>query len=108
MKPRSLLAAWCLFSFAATINAATITVSNTIDSGAGSLRQAILDANNSPETDTIDFLVTGKITLSKALPSVFGNTIIQGPGTNILSIDGANAFRLFAFGAGITNEVSGC
>jgi hypothetical protein len=38
-----------------TARAATYTVTNTNDSGAGSLRQAIIDANANPGTDTIDF-----------------------------------------------------
>ncbi len=38
------------------VSAATITVMNTNDSGAGSLRQAITDAGSG---DTIDFGVTG-------------------------------------------------
>ena len=39
--------------------AATYTVSNRNDSGAGSLRQAILDANANPGRDTIAFNITG-------------------------------------------------
>ena len=36
---------------------ATLTVTTTADSGAGSLRQAILDANTSPGADTITFSI---------------------------------------------------
>jgi hypothetical protein len=39
--------------------AATFTVTNTDDSGAGSLRQAITDANNNPGADTIVFAIPG-------------------------------------------------
>ena len=39
--------------------AATFTVTNTNDSGAGSLRQAILDANANPGLDTIAFNISG-------------------------------------------------
>ncbi len=39
--------------------AANYTVTNTNDSGPGSLRQAILDANASPDLDTIDFNIPG-------------------------------------------------
>ena len=39
--------------------AATFTVTNTNDSGAGSLRQAILDANANPGLDTIAFNIPG-------------------------------------------------
>ena len=38
---------------------ATFTVTNTNDSGPGSLRQAILDANASPGADTIAFAIPG-------------------------------------------------
>jgi hypothetical protein len=43
----------------AAASAATITVTNTNDSGAGSLRQAILDANSTPAPDTIAFNIPG-------------------------------------------------
>jgi hypothetical protein len=43
------------------VSAATITVNNTTDSGVGSLRQAIL---NAMPGDTINFSITGKITLT--------------------------------------------
>ncbi len=38
---------------------ATFTVINTDDSGAGSLRQAIIDANNSAGTDIVEFNIPG-------------------------------------------------
>jgi hypothetical protein len=38
-----------------SVRAATYTVTNTNDSGAGSLRQAIIDTNNNPGPDTIAF-----------------------------------------------------
>ena len=38
-----------------TARADTYVVTNTNDSGPGSLRQAITDANNHPEPDTITF-----------------------------------------------------
>ena len=41
------------------VAAATFTVTNTNDSGAGSLRQAILDANASAGADLIDFNIPG-------------------------------------------------
>src|SRR5512135_2117087 len=40
-------------------SAATFTVTNTADTGAGSLRQAILDANASVGFDTIAFNIPG-------------------------------------------------
>ena len=44
---------------AAPLGAATFTVTSTNDSGAGSLRQAILDANANPGADTIAFNIPG-------------------------------------------------
>ncbi len=44
---------------AATAHANTYTVTNTNDSGAGSLRQAILDANANPGADAIHFNIPG-------------------------------------------------
>src|SRR5688572_29511357 len=41
------------------LNAATFTVTTTTDSGAGSLRQAILDANANPGPDEIRFNISG-------------------------------------------------
>src|SRR4051794_8863381 len=53
---------------------ATYTVSTTADAGAGSLRQAILDANASPGPDAIVFAVHGtaplRITPPVPLPAV--------------------------------------
>jgi hypothetical protein len=50
--------------------AATITVTNTNDSGPGSLRQALANANNG---DRINFSVTGAIALtSGGLPQLMG------------------------------------
>src|SRR5690242_6560064 len=55
MKPLALLG-WLA---SATLAAATFTVTNTNDSGAGSLRQAILDANATAGADTIVFDIPG-------------------------------------------------
>jgi hypothetical protein len=44
---------------AATVSANTYTVTTTADSGAGSLRQAITDANGNAGADTIAFNIVG-------------------------------------------------
>ena len=73
-------------SFSAITMAATFTVTNTLDSGPGSFRQALMDASTSPGTDTIlKSDVSGRITLSSPLPSL-GNVVINGPGAGNLSI----------------------
>jgi hypothetical protein len=52
--------AFCLLSVAGNpLPAAAFTVPNISNSGPGSLRQAILDANTSPGADTIDFNIPG-------------------------------------------------
>ncbi|HVD96870.1 MAG TPA: T9SS type A sorting domain-containing protein [Cytophagaceae bacterium] len=62
--------------------AATFTVTNTNDAGAGSLRQAILDANANGATDIINFNITGTgpftITLASALPAISTPITING------------------------------
>ncbi len=67
----------------ATIStAATFTVTNTNDSGAGSLRQAILDANANPGLDTIAFNISGSgvhtIALSTTLDTITGPVFLDG------------------------------
>ena len=64
------------------VHAASFTVITTNDSGAGSLRQAILDANASPGTDTIEFNIpsVGPHTIQplSALPIITEPVIIDG------------------------------
>ena len=60
----------------------TFIVINAGDSGGGSLRQAIIDANASPGTDMITFNIPGAgphvITLMSSLPTVTSPVIIDG------------------------------
>ncbi len=78
---RAFLAAALLLS-ARSLAAATFTVTNTNDSGAGSLRQAILDANGSPGTDTIAFAVVGSgvqtISPVTVLPTITESVLLDG------------------------------
>lgn len=61
---------------------ATFIVTNTDDSGPGSLRQAILDANGTPGTETIAFNLAGNPPFSirppKALPTISAPLFIDG------------------------------
>src|SRR5262245_16221843 len=82
---------------------ATFTVTNTADAGAGSLRQATLDANALAGADTITFdsavfnmphvitLTSGALTTSEFL------TII-GPGPDRLTVSGNNASAVIVVG----------
>jgi hypothetical protein len=60
----------------------TYTVTNTNDSGAGSLRQAILNVNNDRTPDTITFAIPGTdvptIRLASALPYITTQVVIDG------------------------------
>lgn len=74
----------------------TYTVSNTNDDGAGSLRQAIADAEGNPGTDIINATgVTGTITLSTGLPNITESLTINGSGKGNLFISGNNVVRPF-------------
>lgn len=85
-------------------------VTATADSGAGSLRQAITDANANPGADTITFSITGTIDLLTALPAIDDSVHIAGPGAALLTVErssGAPAFSILRFRAGTTDTVSG-
>ena len=69
-------------------HSATITLTDNNDSGRGSLRRALADAN---EGHTIAFAVSGTITLTSGELPVTENITIPGPGADQLSIDGKQA-----------------
>ena len=80
-----------------------IIVSNTDDSGAGSLRQAIIDAEANAGPDVIDMTgINGTITLASGLPNITEDLTINGAGSSMTIIDGAGQFRpFFIGGAGV-------
>jgi hypothetical protein len=86
------------------LRAAPITVTNTNDSGPGSLRQALIDANDG---DTINFAVTGTIGLTSGELLVNKNVTITGPGNATLAMDGNFTSRVFHIGSGKTVSMSG-
>src|SRR5262249_17512587 len=81
-------------------HAATITVTNTNDSGPGSLRQALAVAHDG---DRITFAVSGTITLTSGALVVAKNVTISGPGANQLSIDGNQANYVFYVDTPVAN-----
>ncbi|HEX8609127.1 MAG TPA: choice-of-anchor Q domain-containing protein, partial [Pedobacter sp.] len=111
MKRLSLIVAMlclCGWTNALDIQAATFAVTNTNDNGAGSLRQAILNANSNNEDDTIVFdssvfntaqtivLTSGELNI---LPDNSSGNIktltINGLTPNLLTISGNNQSRIF-------------
>src|SRR5258708_21726672 len=79
----------------------TFTVTNTSDSGTGSLRQAIMDANGAAGADTIAFSISGSgvhtISPSSALPDITDTVAIDGTtqpgyaGAPLIELNGASA-----------------
>jgi len=88
-------------AIAGLASATTLTVSNTADSGAGSLRAAILAASSG---DTINFSVSGTITLGSTLPAIAINLSIDGSGQAI-TVDGASAHQILIVNSGATVTV---
>ena len=85
--------------------AATWTVANTNDDGSiGCLRSAILNATNG---DTINFTVTGTITLTNGELLVTNNLTIAGPGVTNLAVSGNSSNRVLEIVSNATVSVSG-
>ena len=77
---------------------ATFTVSNTNDSGLGSLRQAIANANGLAGLDTIEFtnnLSGQEIILTSGELQITDDLTINGLGADLLAISGNNTSRVF-------------
>ncbi len=85
----------------------TLTVLNTLDSGAGSLRAEIAAAHNG---DTIAFAagLSGQtITLTKGELLIKHNLTIAGPGAGQLTVSGNHASRVFEVAAGMQVTLTG-
>ncbi|ALG67814.1 choice-of-anchor D domain-containing protein [Beggiatoa leptomitoformis] len=91
-------------SFISHAQASPLLVTNTADSGSGSLRQAIIDANATLGIDTINFNISGgtlphTIVLLSALPTITDFVFIDGTsepdfitaGTPVIRLDGISA-----------------
>jgi predicted outer membrane repeat protein len=99
-----------LFLGAATAQPATLTVTSLGDSGNGTLRQAILDASSSGG-DTINFAVSGVITLTSGGLGIAKNLTITGAGASVLTVrraPGTNTpeFSIFSIASGATVLIS--
>jgi hypothetical protein len=64
----------------------TFTVTNLLDSGAGSLRAAVVAANANPGADSIDFATTGTGTLTSGKLDITDSVTINGPGAGALTL----------------------
>ena len=100
LEERALLSSW-------TVNSLGDTGTGTDQTG--DLRYCITQANQNIGDDTINFGVTGTITLNSALPDLSdttGLTDIEGPGADALSISGNGAFPVFQVGSAVTANLA--
>jgi predicted outer membrane repeat protein len=114
-RSRRLLLAALLASSASTLttllttahvaSASTIDVTNCNDSGSGSLRQALLDANSG---DVIDFVLScSPIALTSGVLEISKDVTIGGPGANTLAVSAGGTSGVFLVDAGFTVSISG-
>ncbi len=84
------------------------TIANLNDSGVGSLRRAIVDANAAAGDDVLTFQagLSGTLTLLTEL-SITSNITIIGTGANNLIINGNGVTRVLNIGAGANVGISG-
>lgn len=104
--------ALALALFANPARAGTFNVSNTNNSGTGSLREAISSANANNARDTITFSVTGTITLTGSDLTVTDDVsgadlTIDGPGANSLAVNGGGNDRVFFINSGANATIEG-
>lgn len=81
----------------ARIAPATFLVTTLADSGPGSLRQAVLDANGAAGADSITFdkALSGKIDLTSARIDITEAVTIKGPGVDVITVSGLDARQIF-------------
>jgi autotransporter-associated beta strand protein len=83
-------------SFVAVPSARAQIVTNGNDSGAGSLRSAIIFANANPgSTITFSLAANSTVAIATPLPPINANVTIDGSGSPGLTLSGANANRVF-------------
>jgi predicted outer membrane repeat protein len=81
-------------------------VYTTADSGGGSLRSALTQANQF-EGSTIAFTASGLIALASPLPAISRDVQILGPGANNLTVSGNGANQVFDVNQGATATITG-
>jgi len=86
--------------------AATFDVTSTNDSGPGSLRQAVADANLAPGADTISFAVGGTIRLTSGI-AVSSGLALEGPGADLLTVSGGGTSPILFASATTNLTISG-
>lgn len=87
-----LFSSLCILS--ATAFATDYAVTSTDDSGPGTLRDA-LESIGTGDTITFDSSLTGTIVLASALPAITIDTVITGPTSGSVTIDGSSLYQIF-------------
>lgn len=83
-----------------TTHAAIFDVTNLMDSGAGSLRDAISQAEATAEADQINFQIGGTLDVASIFPTITGEISISSNGFNV-TFDGTSAAnRAFTIDSG--------
>jgi hypothetical protein len=105
------VAGFMLWSASPALAASTYTVTNTGDSGAGSLRAAINSVDIAPNPpDTIVFApsVTGVIDITSGPLAITQSVAIDGPGASTLELDGnGGQIQIMTVNGSSTASISG-
>ncbi|MEO6733578.1 MAG: T9SS type A sorting domain-containing protein [Ferruginibacter sp.] len=95
------------FLYAGIANASIFNVTSSADAGAGTLRQAILDANaDVAEPHTLNITFTGTLTLNSNLPAITRSLTINGNTSTGTTISGNSAYSIFIFNGIISKLVN--
>ncbi|MEM7801142.1 MAG: right-handed parallel beta-helix repeat-containing protein, partial [Chloroflexota bacterium] len=83
----------------------SITVTNTADSGVGSLRQALEDVCHSGIVD-FDLTYPATVTLTSSELKITKSLSLNGPGVENLTVSGDDSFRVFNIRTAMTDVVT--
>src|SRR6185369_15661888 len=113
MRTGTSMALFCaitlLCGISISAHAGTITVTNTNDSGPGSLRQALIDAQDG-DTIAFDLSLPATISLTSGELVINKNISLIGPGASLLAVSraqGAPTFRISHVSASHTVTIQG-
>ena len=95
-----------LLAVPAMASADNFPVTNTNDSGPGSLRRAINDAQANGGGDAITINATGTVTLASPLPTISSDIKVTGPGITRFVVSGADSVQPLVIDSG-TVSISG-
>jgi CSLREA domain-containing protein len=109
IEASDVLSDWAQAAYQTVLATYTVTTTDDIvDAGDGvlSLREAI-DQANAANADTINFSVSGTITLTRGQLGLTDSALTTINGANTITISGNNAGRIFQIGSGATVELNG-